>query len=460
MVKKNIQKPKKTKRVGKVTKSKLVAGAKRSVARSRRVLKNKVKSKRVTRSKNRQDSQSKRKLTSRGRKQDKAAIAAKTKKNLSTVQGDKKKPSKAVIIRGLIEEKKESGLIEMSAIQGALEGENLTKAKLKTIERKFSEAGIKILGLDALINSLNKSTSSSEQSSAGRTDDPVRMYLREMGNVELLSRQGEIDIAKKIESGKKIMIDGVCQSPLTFRAVVHWHNALKESRMLLREVIDIDSFTGGENLEKNSYTDNADNTEESEGNSSPEDNQASEKKKDEDDDKEKSNSSEEGDTSRDDYDDDSIGMSLAMIEENLRPKIMSSFEKINGNYGEFFDLQSKYISSYQSGKKVSKNLMDKYVELRGGFKKSLMKIHLNNARFEQLVDQLYGLHRRLTSLEGKLLKMASESKVSRESFVKEYLDFELGRDWLTSIKKKREIVLNVDGFPSLQMKILDLLDLI
>ena len=334
--------------------------------------------------------------------------------------------------------KKESGLIEMSAIQGALEGENLTKAKLKTIERKFSEAGIKILGLDALINSLNKSTSSSEQSSAGRTDDPVRMYLREMGNVELLSRQGEIDIAKKIESGKKIMIDGVCQSPLTFRAVVHWHNALKESRMLLREVIDIDSFTGGENLEKNSYTDNADNTEESEGNSSPEDNQASEKKKDEDDDKEKSNSSEEGDTSRDDYDDDSIGMSLAMIEENLRPKIMSSFEKINGNYGEFFDLQSKYISSYQSGKKVSKNLMDKYVELRGGFKKSLMKIHLNNARFEQLVDQLYGLHRRLTSLEGKLLKMASESKVSRESFVKEYLDFELGRDWLTSIKKKKE----------------------
>ena len=82
--------------------------------------------------------------------------------------------------------------------------------------------------------------------------------------------------------------------------------------------------------------------------------------------------------------------------------------------------------------------MDKYVELRGGFKKSLMKIHLNNARFEQLVDQLYGLHRRLTSLEGKLLKMASESKVSRESFVKEYLDFELGRDWLTSIKKKKE----------------------
>ena len=116
-------------------------------------------------------------------------------------------------------------------------------------------------------------------------------------------------------------------------------------------------------------------------------------------------------------------MSLAMIEENLRPKVMKTFEKIDKNYHEFFELQSKYMNCYQSGKKFSDAQMEKYKALRDSFKNLLMKIHINNSRFEQLVDQLYGLNRRLTNLEGKLLKMSSESKVSRESFLKEYLNF-------------------------------------
>ena len=442
MVNKKMKKNSKTK---KETKSKLSPGKKKPIIRSKGSIKNKVKLEKKSRFKKDQRLKSKKQSSSRAQKKSQIPVETKTKKRSLSAKDGIKKQSKSVILRGLIEEKRKKGSIEMSEIQSALEGENLTKAKLKTIEKKFSESGIKILGLDLLLSSFNKSNlSRGDQSGAGRTDDPVRMYLREMGNVELLSRQGEIDIAKKIELGKNRMIDGVCQSPLTFRAIVHWHNALKEGRMLLREVIDIDSFTGSENIEKSSYVANT----ETGDNSNPltEEEKVSEKEKNEDGDQDrgkdkerkKNNSSDQGETSREDYDDDQIGMSLAMIEENLRPKVMKTFEKIDKNYHEFFELQSKYMNCYQSGKKFNDAQMEKYKALRDSFKNLLMKIHINNSRFEQLVDQLYGLNRRLTNLEGKLLKMSSESKVSRESFLKEYLNFELGHNWLASIKKKKE----------------------
>ena len=442
MVNKKMKKNSKTKED---TKSKPSLGKKKPIVLSKGSIKNKVKLEKKSRFKKDQRLKSKKQSSSRAQKKSQIPVETKTKKRSLPAKDKIKKQSKSVILRGLIEEKRKKGSIEMSEIQSALEGENLTKAKLKTIEKKFSESGIKILGLDLLLSSFNKSNlSRGDQSGAGRTDDPVRMYLREMGNVELLSRQGEIDIAKKIELGKNRMVDGVCQSPLTFRAIVHWHNALKEGRMLLREVIDIDSFTGSENIEKSSYVANT----ETGDNSNPltEEEKVSEKEKNEDGDQDrgkdkerkKNNSSEQGDTSREDYDDDQIGMSLAMIEENLRPKVMKTFEKIDKNYHEFFELQSKYMNCYQSGKELSNTQMEKYKALRDSFKNLLMKIHINNSRFEQLVDQLYGLNRRLTNLEGKLLKMSSESKVSRESFLKEYLNFELGHNWLASIKKKKE----------------------
>jgi len=442
MVNKKMKKNSKTK---KETKSKLSPGKKKPIIRSKGSIKNKVKLEKKSRFKKDQRLKSKKQSSGRTQKKGQIPVETKTKKRSLSAKDGIKKQSKSVILRGLIEEKRKKGSIEMSEIQSALEGENLTKAKLKTIEKKFTESGIKILGLDLLLSSFNKSNlSRGDQSGAGRTDDPVRMYLREMGNVELLSRQGEIDIAKKIELGKDRMIDGVCQSPLTFRAIVHWHNALKEGRMLLREVIDIDSFTGSENIEKSSYVANAETDDDS--NPLTEEKKVSEKEKNEDGDQDrgkdkerkKNNSSDQGETSREDYDDDQIGMSLAMIEENLRPKVMKTFEKIDKNYHEFFELQSKYMSCYQSGKKFNDAQMEKYKALRDSFKNLLMKIHINNSRFEQLVDQLYGLNRRLTNLEGKLLKMSSESKVSRESFLKEYLNFELGHNWLASIKKKKE----------------------
>ena len=444
MVNKKMKKNRKTKEG---TKSKPSPGKKKPIVRSKGKgsIKNKVKLEKKSRFKKDQKLKSKKQSSSRAQKKSQIPVETKTKKRSLSAKDGIKKQSKSVILRGLIEEKRKKGSIEMSEIQSALEGENLTKAKLKTIEKKFSESGIKILGLDLLLSSFNKSNlSRGDQSGAGRTDDPVRMYLREMGNVELLSRQGEIDIAKKIELGKNRMVDGVCQSPLTFRAIVHWHNALKEGRMLLREVIDIDSFTGSENIEKSSYVANAETDDDS--NPLTEEKKVSEKEKNEDGDQDrgkdkerkKNNSSEQGETSREDYDDDQIGMSLAMIEENLRPKVMKTFEKIDKNYHEFFELQSKYMNCYQSGKELSNTQMEKYKALRDSFKNLLMKIHINNSRFEQLVDQLYGLNRRLTNLEGKLLKMSSESKVSRESFLKEYLNFELGHNWLASIKKKKE----------------------
>ena len=442
MVNKKMKKNSKTKED---TKSKPSLGKKKPIVRSKGSIKNKVKLEKKSRFKKDQRLKSKKQSSSRAQKKSQIPVETKTKKRSLSAKDKIKKQSKSVILRGLIEEKRKKGSIEMSEIQSALEGENLTKAKLKTIEKKFTESGIKILGLDLLLSSFNKSNlSRGDQSGAGRTDDPVRMYLREMGNVELLSRQGEIDIAKKIELGKNRMIDGVCQSPLTFRAIVHWHNALKEGRMLLREVIDIDSFTGSENIEKSSYVANAETDDDS--NPLTEEKKVSEKEKNEDGDQDrgkdkerkKNNSSDQGETSREDYDDDQIGMSLAMIEENLRPKVMKTFEKIDKNYHEFFELQSKYMNCYQSGKKFNDAQMEKYKALRDSFKNLLMKIHINNSRFEQLVDQLYGLNRRLTNLEGKLLKMSSESKVSRESFLKEYLNFELGHNWLASIKKKKE----------------------
>ncbi len=277
-----------------------------------------------------------------------------------------------------------------------------------------------------------------DETDLGRTDDPVRMYLREMGSVELLSREGEIAIAKRIEAGREMMIGGICESPLTIRAIVQWHDALIAEEMLLRDIIDLDATHGSGPGQANNQTDpNRQGKNGNEG-STGQDAPAEDTKKPEPVIAQGGNTGDakEG-VPRDDDDDDEDGeeqnLPLAQLEAKLTPEVVEIFEKITKTYKKLHKLQIIRLEAIHMGAKIKPAREKRYGKLRQELIDLMEDVHLNNTRIEHLVEQLYGLNRELITAEGKLLRMATNSKIKREEFLELYRNTELDPGWMKRI---------------------------
>jgi RNA polymerase primary sigma factor len=266
-----------------------------------------------------------------------------------------------------------------------------------------------------------------------RTDDPVRMYLREMGAVELLSREGEIAIAKRIEAGRDTMILGLCESPITFNAIIGWSDALNEGTMQLREILDLDAM-----LSKGPSAEQVEGAEEDDNGEISEKTAGASYKEEEDVEEESSDDEEDGLTERrtqrqNDDDDEDNTLSLAQMEETLKPQALEKFASITAIYKKFGKMQQQRLDAMAAGGELSAGEEKKYQKLREELTAEVESVQFHQAKIEYLVDQLYSFNRRLTALGGQMLRLAERHKVNRKDFLDRYVNHELDESWLDSV---------------------------
>ncbi|MBX9594655.1 MAG: RNA polymerase sigma factor RpoD [Roseomonas sp.] len=317
-------------------------------------------------------------------------------------------------VKKLVARGKERGYVTYDELNAALPSEQVSSEMIEDTMAMLSEIGINVVeseesedgeaAVDKPVAKADDDDKDEEESGGnvdeanlGRTDDPVRMYLREMGSVELLSREGEIAIAKRIEAGRDMMIGGLCESPLTFKAIVAWHDAVNNGRMLLRDVIDLEATAGANTPE---------------GTPPPEEEY------------------EEGDEAA-----EGVGLSLSALEEKLKPEALKAFEEIEAAYSKLHKLTSKRMDAYTSGGEQSARSEKTYEKQRQELVALVEKVQLHNNRIEELVDQLKGLNRRQTMLEGQVLRLAEAQKVKRDEFIEQWRGSELDPAWFDRISK-------------------------
>ncbi len=266
-----------------------------------------------------------------------------------------------------------------------------------------------------------------------RTDDPVRMYLREMGAVELLSREGEIAIAKRIEAGRDTMILGLCESPITFNAIIDWSTALNEGTMQLREIMDLDAMLSKdpapEAMAEDGEADDGEISEKNAGPSFKEEAEPEEPSADEDEDGER-----RAPRASDDEEEDNT-LSLAQMEEQLKPIALERFANITALYKKFSRIQQARVDAMGIGGDFSAADERKYQKLREELTAEVESVQFHNAKIEYLVDQLYAYNRRLTALGGQMLRLAERHKVPRKDFLDRYIGHEIDENWLATVNK-------------------------
>ena len=336
------------------------------------------------------------------------------------------KGSFATIIKKLVAKAKDKGFITYDELNKALPAEEFSSEQIEDAMASFSDMGVQIVESEDDVDAEEEADEKGEYKSGGniadddtgRTDDPVRMYLREMGAVELLSREGEIAIAKRIEAGRELMIGGICESPLAIESIIAWYEALQAGDIQLREVIDLDA----------TYSDGPDAVTEDD-----EDEVEVDEVDEEDDDAADEKDGEE--STSDDGDDDESNMSLAAMEEELAPSVFENFGKIHKTYKKMQKVQQERLDALQKGDEPSKSATKKYNELKEEMVAHMNEVRLNNARIDQLIDRLYSINRELVSLEGKMLRMATDCGVKREEFLQQYFGAELDPGWLENVAK-------------------------
>ena len=327
----------------------------------------------------------------------------------------------AVAVKRLIAKGKERGHITFEELNAVLPAEQNSSEQIEDVMAMLSEMGIQVVegeeaeeaeapaktekaeGEDEKESEGGEAAGNVDEASLGRTDDPVRMYLREMGSVELLSREGEIAIAKRIEAGRDMMIGGLCESPLTFRAIITWHDSLKAGRMLLRDIIDLEATQGGP---KEAAGEPADAVAET---------------------------FEATDDIDGDEDGEGPGMSLSALEEKLKPEVFANFEEIESLYKKLHKVQARRLDSFSSGEAIASRAERAYEKQRSEVVGKVEQVHLHNNRIEELVVQLKQISQRLNGLEGQLLRMAEQAKVPRDEFLREYRGQELDPNWMERV---------------------------
>jgi RNA polymerase primary sigma factor len=270
-----------------------------------------------------------------------------------------------------------------------------------------------------------------------RTDDPVRMYLREMGAVELLSREGEIAIAKRIESGRDTMILGLCESPITFNAIIDWSTALNEGTMQLREIIDLDAMLNKDPApeamtEDGQEDDNGEISEKTAGPSFKDEEDVEEEAVVDEDDEESMTERRAKRPVEEEEEDNTL--SLAQMEETLKPGALEKFATITALYKKFSKIQTARMNALSSGDAFTANDEKKYHKLREELTAEVESVQFHQNKIEYLVDQLYSYNRRLTALGGQMLRLAERHKVPRKAFLDSYVGKELEENWIDSVR--------------------------
>ena len=342
-------------------------------------------------------------------------------------------------VKKMIAEARVRGYITYDQLNQVLPPDQVASEQIEDVMSMLSEMGINIIEeeeaeddgtskeLATTSDAKEVVVATSTTEALDRTDDPVRMYLREMGSVELLSREGEIAIAKRIEAGRNTMIAGLCESPLTFQAITIWRDELLNEDILLRDVIDLET-TFGNSLEEDEDEEEAvvapiaANTDGSE---------AKEEKQELDADGNPIASDD------DDDEDEQANMSLAAMEAALKPRVLETLDLIANDYAKLADMQDLRISAaLNHDESFSKKEEGAYQKLRTEIVVLVNSLHLHNNRIEALIDQLYGINRRIMSIDSNMVKLADQARINRREFIDEYRGYELDPSWLDKIAEK------------------------
>ncbi len=363
-------------------------------------------------------------------------------------------------VKKLIRAAKKRGFITYEALNAVMSTEAVSSEQIEDVLAQLNEMGINVIEAEEaeaeereeeddeeeepeggeLVETTTRKVAKSETSGRGdRTDDPVRMYLREMGTVELLSREGEIAIAKRIEAGREAMIAGLCESPLTFQAIIIWHDELVQGKILLRDIIDLEAtYSGPEEAQ-------------AEGAVNPgmpiapvvvapviqvpvpppqpvpkpapvagEIPPAGE-------------GTPEGTEGELDFDEDENALSLVAMEAELKPRVIEACENIAANYKKLRRLQDQDIANQLQAEKLSPAQARKYKKLKEEIISDVKSLRLNQARIDALIEQLYDINKKLLSLEGRLMRLAESYGVKREDFLKNYQGSELDPNWTSRV---------------------------
>ncbi len=331
--------------------------------------------------------------------------------------------SVAQSIKRMVAKSKERGYITYDELNAVLPADQVSSEQIEDTMTMLSELGVNVVEsedgeADAEGETEAEDTEDLEPRAAGnvddadigRTDDPVRMYLREMGSVELLSREGEIAIAKRIEAGREMMIGGICESPLTMRAVIEWRNALHENKMLLRDIIDLDATYGNAGAEKAAAGEEVDEDDEDvvDGVDEPPEGEG---------------------------DGEDVSISLSVMEAELKPGVLEALDTIAALYKRLHKMQENRLGALVGGEALAKATERRYDKLRAEMVEAMKAVRLNNARIELLVNQLYELNRKLVSTEGRLLRRAESCGVKRQDFLNHHMGQELAPDWVARVKR-------------------------
>ncbi len=363
-------------------------------------------------------------------------------------------------VKRLLKTAKARGYVTLDELNAVLPSEEVTSDQIEDVYAMFAEMGITVVESEEESENIVAKVEEGEASTetalmkveapkppSDRTDDPVRMYLREMGAVELLSREGEIAIAKRIEAGREAMISGLCESPLTFQAIIIWRDELNEGKILLRDIIDLEATYAGPDAKQNQtvatpapYVPPKEEVRKQAEAKRAEAASRAEKKvqpmrrppADDDysdvlspEDFDKPNVEDEEDDEGDD-----LGVSLSAMEAELKPKVLEVFDEIARLYKSLRKLQDQEV---QEGEGLSPSQERRYRKLREDIITNVKSLALNNARIEALVEQLYDIAKRLNVLEGRLMRMAETYKVPRDEFLKEYHGNELDAEWVKRV---------------------------
>jgi RNA polymerase primary sigma factor len=327
-------------------------------------------------------------------------------------------------VKKFIKQAKARGYVTMDELNKVMPSEEVTPDAIEDTMAMLSEMGINVVeaeeeqaeGGEVAVREGTAVAEVSEKPSAyDRTDDPVRMYLREMGSVELLSREGEIAIAKRIEAGRDTMIRGLCESALTFEAIMVWREELSGGRILLREVIDLEQTYGGQVAQALSDAAVAEEAMDSESATASETGEGSAAL-----------------TDDDDFD-DGAGPTISAMEAELREGVMATLDAIALEFESFRRLQEKLVEHRLRGEDLSDDERRAYETASSAIVGRLKTLRLNNNRIEALVEQLYAINKRLISLEGRLLRAAEAHGISRQEFIKAHYGSEMDPAWAETV---------------------------
>jgi len=380
-------------------------------------------------------------------------------------------------VKRLIKTAKQRGYVTYDELNEVLPSEEVSSEQIEDTMSMLSDMGINVVETEeaeeaeegaaqrpAVVTPVPAKPAKTSEPTE-RTDDPVRMYLREMGSVELLSREGEIAIAKRIEAGREAMIAGLCESPLTFQAIIIWRDELNEGRILLRDIIDLEATYAGPDAKEAPKPPGQEDSETGEGagaekangqgNGADPDNMAGAGEGKESEENEESEERQEDD----DLDDDDLenSLSLAAMEAELKPGVLETFDMIAGDYRKLRKLQDALVEKKLRASSLSSGQERRYQKFKEEIIVNVKSLSLNNNRIEALVEQLYNINRRLLGYEGRVMRLSESYGVQRLDFLNEYQGNELDPNWIRRVgrlkrqgwedlvKNERETIKDIRG---------------